>query len=165
MEDLIQVRHHLAEMDELTGVYEIAGNVTDNGEISITDINIYSLDYIKNKEGAQEVRPIYVNGEEVLSANVASGPLNLVAGRNIAMKAEGNNVIIAATSSGGGGSCDCPELIEGEGIDIIDDEVRGQKIISLEPGSISDDYIESVSWSKLVQDESTTIILNGGKAK
>ena len=83
-------------------------------------------DYIKNKEGAQEVRPIYVNGEEVLSANVSSGPLNLVAGRNVTIAAEGNDVIIAAKSGGGeGGSCDCPELIEGECIDIIDDEVRG----------------------------------------
>ena len=122
-------------------------------------------DYIKNKEGAQEVRPIYVNGEEVLSADVTSGPLNLVAGRNIALAADGNNVIIAATSSGGGGgSCDCPELIEGECIDIIDDEIRGQKTISLEKGSITDEYIESISMSKLVQDENEILILNGGKA-
>ena len=122
-------------------------------------------DYIKNKEGAQEVRPVYVNGEEVLSANVSSGPLNLVAGRNIAMKAEGNNVIIASTASGGGeGSCDCLELIEGECIDIIDDEVLGKRTIALEKGSITDEYIGSISMSKLVQDENEILILNGGKA-
>lgn len=122
-------------------------------------------DYIKNKEGAQEVRPVYVNGEEVLGANVSSGPLNLVAGRNIAMKAEGNSVIIASTASGGGeGSCDCLELIEGECIDIVDDEFKGQKTISLEKGSITDEYIESISMSKLVQNETTKIVLNGGNA-
>ena len=122
-------------------------------------------DYIKNKEGAQEVRPIYVNGEEVLSANVSSGPLNLVAGRNVTIAAEGNDVIIAAKSGGGeGGSCDCPELIEGECIDIIDDEVRGQRTIALEKGSITDEYIGSISINKLVQDENEILILNGGKA-
>jgi len=36
--DLIQVRHHLADMEELTGAYEVAGNVTGSGEISITDL-------------------------------------------------------------------------------------------------------------------------------
>lgn len=122
-------------------------------------------DYIKNKEGAQEVRPICVNGEEVLSANVSSGPLNLVAGRNIAMKAEGNNVIIASTASGGGeGDCGCLDLIEGDCIDIIDDDILGQRTIALEKGSITDEYIESISMSKLVQDKNEILILNGGKA-
>ena len=123
-------------------------------------------DYIANKEMAEKLRPIYVNGEQLLNETHESGAVNFVSGKNVTLTAEGNSIIISAKGTGGeGGSCDCPELVEGEGIDIIDDEVRGQKIISLEPGSISDDYIESVSWSKLVQDESTTIILNGGKAK
>lgn len=121
-------------------------------------------DYIKNKEGAQEVRPIYVNGEEVLSADVASGPLNLVAGKNISLAAEDNNITISATGSGsGGGSCDCPELVEGEGID-IDDLSDGTRLISLEKGSITDEHIKSISMSKLVQEEDEILILNGGKA-
>lgn len=123
-------------------------------------------DYIANKEMAEKLRPIYVNGEQFLNETHESGAVNFVSGKNVTLTTQGNSIIISAKGTGGeGGGCDCPELVEGEGIDIIDDEVRGQKIISLEPGSISDDYIESVSWSKLVQDESTTIILNGGKAK
>ena len=123
-------------------------------------------DYIKNKEGAQEVRPIYVNGEELLSENVESGPLNLVSGKNITLTADGNSVIISAKSSGGGeggGSCDCPEIVEGDGIDITDN-AYGQRVVSLEPGAISDEHIEHVSVSKLVQDNTTILVLNGGNA-
>ena len=122
-------------------------------------------DYIKNKEGAQEVRPVQVNGQEVLSANVESGPLNLVAGKNVTLKAEGNSVIITATGtgSGGGGSCDCPEIIEGEGID-INDTPYGERVISLEEDSITDKHIRSISMSKLAQNENEILILNGGNA-
>jgi hypothetical protein len=86
-----------------------------------------------------------------------------VAGKNVSLAAEGNNITISATGSGsGGGSCDCPELVEGEGID-IDDLSDGTRLISLEKGSITDEYIKSVSMSKLVQDDEI-LILNGGKA-
>ena len=122
-------------------------------------------DYIKNKEGAQEVRPIKVNGEDFLSANVESGAVNLVAGRNITLSTEGNDVIISAKSSGGGdsGGCDCPDYIEGDGIDITETPY-GQRVVSLEENSISDKHIASISVSKLVQEEDTILILNGGKA-
>ena len=40
-------------------------------------------DYVKGKEQLQEVRPIEVNGVEVLDSKPDSGPLNLVAGRNV----------------------------------------------------------------------------------
>lgn len=123
-------------------------------------------DYIKNREEAQEVRPVYVDGEELLSADVESGPLNLVSGKNITLTTEGNSVVISAKSSGGGeggGSCDCPEIVEGEGIDITDN-AKGQRVVSLELGSIGDKHIEQVSVSKLVQSEDEILILNGGKA-
>ena len=64
------------------------------------------------------VRPIYVNGEEILNNTADSGELNLVGGKNVSLSIEGNSVIISAKSSGEGGNCDCPEVIEGEGIDI-----------------------------------------------
>lgn len=118
-------------------------------------------DYIKGKELAQEVRPIYINGEEVLDANPESGAVNFVAGRNVSLVADGNNIVI--TASGGGSGVGGDEVVEGEGIDISLNSL-GQKIISLEPGAITDDYIDSISVSKLVSDGKTTLILNGGKA-
>ena len=122
-------------------------------------------DYIANKELAEKLRPISINGEEFLDGSHESGNLDLIAGKNITLTTQGNSVIISAKGgSGGSGDCDCPEIIEGEGIDIISDEIRGQKIVSLEPGAITDKYIDSISISKLVQNEDEILILNGGKA-
>lgn len=174
-------------------------------------------DYIKNKEEAEKLRPIYINGEQILDDTHESGPLNLVGGDNVELVAEGNNVIISAksvapadptpeeyrpiqvegqevlglqnsnalnlkggknvalyvdgndvyitaTGSGeGSGDCGCAEIIEGEGIDIVDTPY-GQKVVSLEKGAITDDYIDSISVSKLVQSENEIFILNGGNA-
>ena len=179
-------------------------------------------DYIKNKEEAEKLRPIYINGQEILDDTHESGPLNLVEGDNVHFEVQGNNVIISAdapenpempeippeeyrpiqvegqevlgsdnsgalnlkggknvqlfvegndvyitaTSSGGegsGGNCDCPEVVEGDGIDITETP-QGQKVVSLEKGSITDDYIESISVSKLVQQEGLKLVLNGGNA-
>ena len=61
------------------------------------------------------------------------------------------------------GECKCPDYIEGEGIDIIS-SAEGQRMILIENDSISDNKIKSVSVNKLIQEEGTTIILNGGKA-
>ena len=95
-----------------------------------------------------------------------SGPLNLVSGRNVELAVDGNNVIISAKGGGGedpGGSCNCPEIVEGDGIDVVETPY-GQKIVSLEKGAITDDYINSISVSKLVQEETTKLVLNGGNA-
>ena len=176
-------------------------------------------DYIKNKQEAEKLRPIYINGKQILDDTHESGPLNLVEGDNVELTTQGNNVIISAksvtptdpapeeyrpiqvegqevlglensgalnlkggknvelyvdgndvyiTATGGGGEgpggdCDCAEIIEGEGIDIVDTPY-GQKVVSLEKGAITDDYIDSISISKLVQSEDEILILNGGKA-
>lgn len=179
-------------------------------------------DYIKNKEQAEKLRPIYINGQEILDDTHESGPLNLVEGDNVNLEVQGNNVIISAetpsapdtpefppeeyrpiqvedqevlgisnagalnlkggknvelfvegntvyitasgsSGEGSGGNCDCPEIIEGECIDIVK-TAYGQKIVSLEKGSITGDYIESVSINKIVQEEGTTLVLNGGNA-
>ena len=176
-------------------------------------------DYIKNKEEAEKLRPIYVNGEQILDDTHESGPLNLVEGDNVNLEVQGNNVIISAsgsgtsdpqpeeyrpiqvegqeiltknnsgalnlkggknvdlfvegndvyitaTGSGGegpGGGCDCPEIVEGEGIDIVK-TAYGQKVVSLEKGAITDDYIESISVSKLVLVQGLTLVLIGGNA-
>jgi antitoxin component of MazEF toxin-antitoxin module len=111
------------------------------------------------------VRPIQVEGEEVLNDSSTSGALNLVGGKNVTLSVSGNSVVISASGSGegGGGDCDCPEIIEGEGIDVIEN-LKGQKVISLEKGAITDDYIDSISFEKIKMSEKTTLILNGGKA-
>ena len=154
---------------------------TKNGTNSVKSMSFYRMsdappdwaqedasqpDYIANKELAEQLRPIYVDGELMLDSTHESGGLNLVSGKNVTLTPDGNSIIISAKSSGGegGGSCDCPEIIEGAGIDITTDEVKGQKVISLEPGSITDEYIGSISMSKLVQSEDEILILNGGKA-
>lgn len=111
----------------------------------------------------EEYRPILVEGEEVLS-KADSGGLNLKGGNNVKLFVEGNDVYITATGGGGegpGGGCDCPDIVEGEGIDIVETPY-GQKVVSLEKGAITDEYIDSISVSKLIQDE--ILILNGGKA-
>lgn len=119
-------------------------------------------DYVKGKDSLQEVRAIQVNGEEFLDTDPDTGAVNFKAGRNVTLTTDGNTIVIHSTGSGGtGGSGD--EVVEGEGIDIELNDL-GQKIISLEPGSITDKYIESISVSKLVSDDGQTIILHGGNA-
>ena len=116
-------------------------------------------DYVKGRENLQEVRAVQVNGEEFLDTNPESGPLNLKAGANVYLQAEGNTVTITAIGGGGGSGVD---VVEGEGIDVTVNNL-GQKVVSLEPGAITDEYIESISISKIVSD-GQTIILHGGNA-
>lgn len=123
-----------------------------------------ALDYIKNKELAEELRPISVNGLEILSKERDSGGINFVAGNNVTLTTQGNSIIISTKNSGSSGTgegCDCPEYVEGEGIDIVSN-AEGQQVISIEPGSIDDEQIESVSITKVTQNEGETLILNGG---
>jgi hypothetical protein len=103
-----------------------------------------------------------VENQEILGDSASSGELNLVGGRNVTLDVEGNTIVISVRSSGGeGGGCDCPEYIEGDGIDITEN-MKGQQVISIENNSISNDMIESVSIDKIVQKEGFTLILNGG---
>lgn len=122
-------------------------------------------DYIANKDLAEKLRPISVNGEEFLDDSHESGGLNFVGGKNISLTTDGNSIIISAkgATSEGGSTCDCPELVEGEGLDITDN-AYGKRIISLEPGAITDKHISQISMSKIIQDNSIKLILNGGNA-
>ena len=61
-------------------------------------------DYIANKDQAEKLRPIYVNGKELLDDTHESGPLNLVEGDNVEFEAIGNNIIISAKTP------DIPEI-------------------------------------------------------
>lgn len=117
-------------------------------------------DYIKNRGLAQEVRPILVNGEEFLSNEVESGALNLVAGKNVMLATKDNTIIISSAGGGGGTGI---AYIEGEGIDIVENEY-GQFVINLEENAISDKHIGAISINKLVQDTTDILVLNGGNA-
>jgi hypothetical protein len=102
----------------------------------------------------------------VLNSLLSSGALKLVGGKNVTLSVEDDSIVISAKSSGGGeggGGCDCPEIIEGEGIDIAEN-AYGKLVVSLEKGAISDEYISSISVEKLVQNTGATLILNGGNA-
>jgi hypothetical protein len=84
---------------------------------------------------AQEVRPILVNGKEILSNRVESGALNLVAGENVTLTTDGNNLIISSNGSGGGGGgqpgdCDCPDYVGGLGIN-ISEASEGKRTIKI----------------------------------
>jgi hypothetical protein len=87
----------------------------------------------------------------------------LVGGKNVTLTVDSNTVVISASGSGEGGTTEDIEIVEGQGIDIIEN-IKGQKVISLEPGSITDDYIESISFDKIVQPYGKKIVLNGGNA-
>lgn len=121
-------------------------------------------DYIKNKHLAGEARPIYINGEEFFGED-GTGAINIVAGENVVLTTNGKTIKISATGGGGQGGetgdCDCPEYVEGDGIDIVKNN-DGQMVVSIEDGAITDEHIESISVSKIVQDEGDTLILNGG---
>lgn len=54
------------------------------------------LDYIKNKDIAEELRPIIVDGTEFLGKERSSGPVEFVSGDNVNLKTEENKVIIEA---------------------------------------------------------------------
>ena len=75
-------------------------------------------------------------------------------------KAEEARIEALINTSGGGSAAD---VVEGEGIDIVPNE-NGQKVISLENGSISDKHIDSISFSKVNLKDGDTLILNGGNA-
>jgi hypothetical protein len=111
---------------------------------------------------AQEVRPVYINGEPFLSSDPDSGPVNLVAGNNIILTTKDNNIIIQSIG-GGGESGPTATYLEGEGIDIVQNEF-GQFVIALEENAIKDKHINSISMDKVVQNKENIFILNGGNA-
>lgn len=116
---------------------------------------------ISAKSQPDKLRPIFVDGQEILDAD-NSGGLNLVGGNNVTLKVSGNSVMISSSGSGSGGG-ESTEYIGGEGIDITEDDF-GRKLISIEPGAISSDMIESISFEKITQSDGIKLILNGGNA-
>ena len=147
----------MAELDKMrkaTSIYRIS-----DPQPNLDQDDPSQPDYVKGRDNLQEVRAVQVNGEEFLDTNPESGPLNLKAGSNVYLSAEGNTVTITAIGGGGGSGVD---VVEGEGIDVTVNNL-GQKVVSLEPGAITDEYIESISISKIVSD-GQTIILHGGNA-
>ena len=58
---------------------------------------------VRDMQTADTVRPIQVEGEEVLNDSSSSGALNLVGGKNVTLSVNGNSVVISASGSGEGG--------------------------------------------------------------
>lgn len=112
----------------------------ENGSIKIS-AKIPEMPDVPTQD-TDTVRPIYVNGEEVLDNTTESGELNLVGGKNVKLAVEGNMIVISASGGGSseGGDGECIEYVEGAGIDITEN-IHGQQEISIEPGAISDDMI------------------------
>jgi hypothetical protein len=109
------------------------------------------LDYIKNKHIAEQYRPITVDGEEFLSEDRNSGTLNIVGEGGIVVETNGNSLHLSVE-----------DYVEGDAIDITDE--NGKKVISVEPNSIDDTHIESLSINKITQELGETLILYGGGA-
>lgn len=134
---------------------------TRNGSIVIS---ARSQDFPEQQ--SDTIRPIYVDGEEILSSDAESGELNLVGGSNITLSVERNTIMISASTSDSGSSendCLCPEYVEGNGIDITEN-AQGQREISIEEGAISNDMISSVSIDKITNTDGVKLVLNGGNA-
>ena len=85
-------------------------------------------DYIANKELAEKLRPIYVNGALVLDDTHESGLLNLVGRNGVSIVVEGNNVIFEAIGSGDSKDSN---YLPGNGITILD-AVDGYKTITID---------------------------------
>lgn len=101
-----------------------------------------ALDFIKNKQIAEQYRPITVNGEEFLNEDRSSGPLNVVGKGGVVIETEGNSLQFSVEA-----------YVEGEAIDITDND-QGQKVISVDPTEIT--------ITELSQEE--IFILDGGGA-
>ena len=164
MSDLI-----VTERSNLIGVANAVRNRTGKtNNLTIGEI-INEIGAIVSDSEEKTVELDFSNGDvtvtpsdgKLLSEVNISKPETLIP-ENIAKDIEVAGIV--GTHEGGGGSggdCDCPEYVEGEGIDIIENEL-GQRVVSIEDGSISDEKIESISMDKIVQKEGMTLILNGG---
>lgn len=108
-------------------------------------------DYIKNKHIAEQYRPITINGEEFLNEDRNSGTLDIVGEGGIVVETNGNSLHLSVE-----------DYIEGDAIDIKDED--GKKVISVEPNSIDDTHVESLSINKITQELGEILILDGGGA-
>lgn len=60
-------------------------------------------DYIANKDLAEKLRRVFVNGIEMLDDTHESGPINFVAGPNVGLIVDGNSIILSSLATGEGG--------------------------------------------------------------
>lgn len=140
-------------------------NIKGEGNVSLSTINQDGKTTINIAAHSEDtLRPISINGTNFLDNTVQSGGLDFVAGRNIDLAVRGNSIVINSTASGEEGGGDCQEFIEGEGVDLIYDDLTNKTTISLEKSFITDEYVKSISTTKLIQEQGTTLILNGGNA-
>ena len=100
-------------------------------------------DYIANKDLAEKLRPILVNGKLVLDDTHESGPLELVNGRGVSLVVDGNRVIINTTNPGSEEPGESALYVAGDGI-LIQETSDATKAISIDEGYINKTLIKPV---------------------
>lgn len=94
-------------------------------------------DYIANKQEAEKLRPIYVNGIQILDDTHESGLLDLVGGSGVSIVVEGNRVIFNSTESE---DSEDFNYLPGDGI-TISDAVAGYKTINIDELYLTEEVI------------------------
>jgi hypothetical protein len=117
-------------------------------------------DYIANKDLAEKLRRIFVNGVEMLDDSHESGALNFVAGDNISLTVEGNSIIITASGTGSGTDLEAVKAIVKQETDratAAENEISNNLIslaeITRENFSQTNDKIQLISSSVLKIEE------------
>lgn len=108
-------------------------------------------DYIKNKDEAEQLRPVYVDGVLVLNESRDSGPLNFISGDNVLLTLKSGAIVVSANPGGTYGN-----VVGGDGIDITDG-ASGQKIVSLKKDFIVSEYVKSISSEKIIHTDGRTL--------
>ena len=119
-------------------------------------------DFIKNKDIAEQLRPILVNGKVFLSEKRSSGHVNIVAGKNITFITKENELLIESSDT----LYDLPPAMADRlgGIKSakdIEGEIALNKVYVDENTGIGE--VRAISTDVLVQGEEE-LVLNGGNA-
>lgn len=118
-------------------------------------------DFIKNKDIAEQLRPILVNGKVFLSEKRSSGHINIVAGKNIAFITKENELLIESNTSYDLPPATADRLGGIKSAEDIEGEIALNKVYVDKDTSIGE--VRAISTDVLVQGEEE-LVLNGGNA-
>lgn len=123
-----------------------------------TQDNEKAPDYIKNKEIAEQYRPVYIDGIEALSHERTSGPLNLTSGDGIQISKENDMIIISALQSGSGGDAGGTNIPIATAVraGLVKSSNKNDGIKVLQDGTME---INSVNVNRLYQTKGDILIL------
>lgn len=119
-------------------------------------------DFIKNKHVAEQLRPIFVNGQEFLDENRESGKVDIVAGKDIVLLTEGDKLIIANNSPPYSLPAATADRLGGvKSAKDLDNKVAVNKVYIDEATNIGE--VRAVSTDTFVQG-TEELVLNGGNS-